>query len=145
VIRYRPALPFAPEPKPDFSGSWRLNLETSTFRGAAPRPLLVRIEHDEPVLTQVMHVVSASGAEQQMTFTYDTSGTESTHAIAGGDLRSRARWKGSELVIESELTTTGGTFRFEDHWSLSADGQTLRMAHVDDALAGQVAVLEKLP
>jgi hypothetical protein len=33
----------------------------------------------------------------------------------------------------------------QNHWSLSADGQTLRMAHLDDDLAGQIAVLEAAP
>jgi hypothetical protein len=33
--------------------------------------------------------------------------------------------------------------RVKDHWSLSDDGRTLTMAHRDDDLAGQVAVLER--
>jgi hypothetical protein len=138
-------LALAPQSKPDFSGHWRLNLEKSTFRGPAPRQILVKIEHREPTLVQSMLVVEADGGEQRLTFTYETTGAESSIAVAGGEGSCRAHWKDSELVIESELKTPKRTFHFRDHWSLSVDGQTLRMAHRDDDLAGQIAVLEKAP
>jgi hypothetical protein len=131
--------------KPDFSGLWRLNLEKSTFRGPLPKELLVRIEHREPHLTQTMLIVAADGVEQEQTFTYETTGRESTITTGLGDGQSRGHWNGSELVIDSVLNTPNRTFRFSDHWSLSSDGQTLRMAHRDDDLAGQVAVLERAP
>lgn len=139
------AFALAPPSTPDFSGLWRLNLEKSTFRGQAPKELLVKIQHSEPTLVQTMLVVAADGGERLLTFAYDTAGGESTNAVAGGEGQSRARWIGSELVIESELKTASRTLRFRDHWSLAPDGQILRMAHLDDDLAGQVAVLEKAP
>jgi hypothetical protein len=139
------AFALAPQSTPDFSGLWRLNLEKSTFRGQAPKESLVRIQHCEPTLVQTMLVVAADGGEQLLTFTYDTAGGESRNTVAGGEVQSRAHWSGSELVIESELRTPDRTFHFRDHWSLAADGQTFRMAHLDDDLAGQIAVLEKAP
>ncbi|HEY2905261.1 MAG TPA: hypothetical protein VGJ29_05120 [Vicinamibacterales bacterium] len=90
-----------------------------------------------------MLVVAADGGERLLTFTYDTADGESAHVGAGGEVQSRAHWSGSELVIESELKTPNRTFNFRDHWSLSTDGQILRMAHLDDDLAGQIAILEK--
>jgi hypothetical protein len=47
------------------------------------------------------------------------------------------------LVIESAMKVADREVRLRDHWSLSADGQTLTMAHPDDDLAGQTSVLEK--
>jgi hypothetical protein len=138
-------LAFAPQSKPDFSGLWQLSLEKSTFRGPAPKEILVQIDHREPTLVQSMHVVAADGGEQRLTFTYDTAGSESTITAAGGEGSCRAYWSDSELIIESELKTPSRTFHFRDHWSLSMDGQTLRMAHRDDDLDGQIAVLEKAP
>src|SRR5262249_21717555 len=129
----------------DFTGLWRLNLEKSTLHGQAPKELLMKIQHREPTLIQTMLVVAADGREQQQTCTYDTAGGESRHAMAAGEGQSCAHWSGSELVIESTLNTPTRTFHFKDHWSLSADGQTLRMAHRDDDLAGQSALLEKAP
>src|SRR5262245_4650245 len=128
---------------PDFSGMWRLILEKSTFRGPAPNEILVAIQHREPILTQTMLVVAADGGEQLWTFTFDTSGGDSTNTTTAGEVQSRAHWNGAELVIDSVLRTRGRTFHFSDHWSLSPDGQTLKMAHPDDDLAGQVAILEK--
>jgi len=132
-------------PTPDFSGLWRLNLDKSTFRGPAPKELLVKIEHREPTLIQTMLVVGADDNEQLLTFIYDTTGGESTIAVAGGEGQIRAHWRGSELIIETELKMPARTFHFKDDWSLSRDGQTLRMAHLDDDLAGQIAALEKAP
>ena len=128
---------------PDFSGLWRLNLDKSTFRGPAPKEVLVKIQHREPILVLTMLVIAADGAEQRLTFTYDTTGGESSISVAGGEGQTRAHWSGSQLIIESELKTPSRTFHFRDHWSVSADGKTLQMAHLDDDLAGQIAVLEK--
>jgi hypothetical protein len=133
---------FMGESKPDFSGWWVLNLDKSTFRAQPPKDILVKIQHREPKLIQTILVVTASG-EQQQTFTFDTGGVESTLSVAGGQGHSRAHWNGSELIIDSVLQAPSRMFNFSDHWSLSSDGQTLRMAHLDDDLAGQVAVLHR--
>src|SRR5262249_49198440 len=134
------------ESRPDFSGWWRLNLEKSTFRAQPADEILVRIHHQEPKLIQTILVVAASG-EQQQTFTFDTRGieAESSISVAGGQGRIRAHWNGAELVIETVLQGPNRRGHFADHWSLSSDGQTLRMAHIDDDLAGQVAVLARAP
>jgi hypothetical protein len=138
------AFAFAAQTRPDFSGVWQLNLTKSTLRGPAPKEILTKIQHREPILTQTILVVAADGGEQELTFTYDTTGTESTNVtMAGGEGQSRAHWNGAELVIDSVLRTSSRTFHFSDHWSLSADGQTLTMAHRDDDVAGQIAISER--
>jgi hypothetical protein len=137
------AFTLVPESKPDFSGLWRLNVERSTFQGPAPKELLMRIQHRQPTLIQTILVVAADAGEQQLTFTYDTTGGETRNATGAGEGQSRTHWSGSELVIESVMRAPNRTFHFKDHWSLSADGLTLRMAHLDDDLAGQIAVLER--
>jgi hypothetical protein len=124
---------------------WRLNLDKSTFPRQAPKEFLVKIQHREPTLTQTLLVVGADSGEPQLTLTYDTSGSETTNRAPGGEVQSRATWSGSELIIESVLKTPARTFHFVDHWTLSSDGQTLRMEHPDDDLAGQISVLEKAP
>jgi hypothetical protein len=139
------AFTLTPQSRPNFSGLWQLNPGESTFRGQAPKELLMKIQHRESTLVQTMLIVAADGGEQQQTFTYDTTGGESTNVVSGREGRSQVRWSDSELVIESEMKTPNRTFHFKDHWSLSADGRTLRMAHLDDDLAGQVAVFEKAP
>jgi len=139
------AFAFAAQGKPDFSGVWQLNVEKSTFRGQAPKEILVKIDDRDPNLTQTMLIVGADGREQQQTFTYTTDGRESAIKTPLGEGQSRAHWNGSELVIDSVLKTPNRTFHFSDHWSLSSDGRTLQMAHPDDDLAGQVSILERAP
>ncbi len=65
------------------------------------------------------------------------------NSVGAATARTRARWEGMELVIESWMKTSGREVHFKDHWSLSGDGRTLTMAHRDDDLAGQISVLEK--
>jgi hypothetical protein len=128
--------------RPDFSGVWELNFERSILRGPAPQRILMMIDHREPHLSQRIHYVDAGGAEQRVTFRYET-GAETTNSVGESIARTRARWEGLELVIESRLKTPERDFHFRDHWSLSDDGRTLTMAHRDDDLAGQITVLEK--
>ena len=87
-------------------------------------------------------MTNADGTEQRMTFRFET-GAETTNPIGGATARTRARWEGTELVIESWMKTPAREAYFKDHWSLSEDGRTLTMAHRDDDLAGQISVLEK--
>ena len=114
------------------------------MRGAAPARMRVKIKHTEPALVQMIVVSNAEGTESAQTFQMSTAG-ETTNSVGAATLRTRARWDGSELVIESWMPTPHREFHFKDHWSLSADGKTLTMAHCDDDLAGQIAVLERVP
>ena len=129
--------------RPDFSGVWQVNLEKSAFRGPAPRSIVITIDHRESAVTQIVLIVAADGREQQLTYVFETSGRETTNQTAQGSLQCRAHWNEDEMVVESVLTTPGRCFHFSDHWSLSGDGRTLQMAHLDDDLAGQVVILEK--
>jgi hypothetical protein len=129
--------------RPNFSGIWQLNIEKSTFRGRAPSQVLMKIEHAEPNLVQQILVTQADGTGSILVFTYVTTGEEVSQPQAGGSARSRARWEGAELVIESWGGQKDRELHFKDHWSLSSEGNTLTMTHRDDDLAGQVSMLEK--
>ena len=126
----------------DFTGVWELNLERSTLRGSAPKRIVMQIEHQEPRLVQQIRLTNADGVERRMTFAYEI-GAETTNSVGGTPARTSARWEGEELVIESRMMTPCREVYFKDHWSLSGDGHSLTMAHRDDDLAGQVAILEK--
>jgi hypothetical protein len=128
--------------RPDFTGVWEVNLKRSILRGSVAKRILMKIEHREPRLIQQILFARADGMEQRMTFTYET-GAETTNSVGEATVRTRARWEGMELVIESRMNTSGREAHFKDHWSLSDDGQTLTMAHRDDDLAGQISILEK--
>jgi hypothetical protein len=130
--------------RPDFTGLWRANLEKSTLRAPAPREIVLEIEHREPRLVQSLLVSEAAGSERRLTFEYTTDGQASVNFVSGTPCETRARWEGTELLIESWLKRADRELHFKDYWSLSADGRTLTMAHRDDDLDGQVSVLEKV-
>ena len=130
--------------RPDFTGVWELNLEMSRMLGSVPRAMLVRIDHQDPLLVQYVLVNGGDGVERRQTFRCE-AGAETTNLISGLDCRTRARWEGLELLIESWMKTPARDLHFVDYWSLSPDGSRLTMEHRDDDLAGQVAVLGRAP
>ena len=132
------------EPRPDFSGIWELNLEKSVLRGPAPKRILVRIQHREPDLVQQILITNADGSKQRMTAVFRT-GTASENLLLGTTMRTRARWEGRELLLESTMDTSRRPMHYKDYWSVSSDGRTLTMEHRDDDLAGQTSILERAP
>jgi hypothetical protein len=125
--------------KPDFSGTWRLNLKKSHLLGAPVAEVEMRIAHDEPDFVQDIKTVFADGRIALATFRGVSTGASFENTIGEHAVTSRAIWDGDTLVIESSFAGS----RLRDRWSLSSDGSELHMAHLDDALAGQIAVLER--
>ena len=103
------------------AGLWEVDLARSRLMGPPPRRVLMKIAHEGDELKHAMLVTRPDGTEQRAVATY------------------RPRPDGDRVVIE---TTYGGR-EFRDYWSLSDDGQTLTMAHLDDALAGQISILTR--
>ena len=127
---------------PDFSGVWEMNIARSALRGPTPKRVVAIIEHREPKIIQQLLITKVDGAEQQMTFRFATD-AETTNAIGDASGQTLAWWEGEELVVEFRMKTPSRDVCVKDHWSLSEDGQTLTMAHLDDDLAGQISVFER--
>ena len=124
----------------NFSGLWQANLSRSRMAGPAPSKIMVKIAHGEDVLTQEVVITRQNGEQNRQVVSFSMTDPESVTELRGVPLRIRVRWNGPEMVIES--TYSGTVFR--DYWSLSTDGQVLTMEHRDDAIAGQVTVLERV-
>jgi hypothetical protein len=127
--------------RPDFSGTWEADLARSRLLRAAPERMSVHIDHRDPKLIQTI-VITTNGEEQRLEFRFTTDGAESVNSLGG---TTRAHWCGDELEIESAITLGGRDLNFRDYWSLSPNGQILTMEHRDDELAGQIAVLLRMP
>ena len=127
----------------NFSGIWTADLERSKLIGPRPKALLAKISHSEPQLIVEMLITKPDGGEDRLLFRGLTSGEEVVNSVQGIDVRSRSRWVGSELLIESWMKVGERRGDFRDYWSLSSDGQTLKMEHRGDDLAGQITVLER--
>jgi hypothetical protein len=101
---------------------------------------MMKIAHGEDVLTQEVVITHQNGEQNHQAVSFSMTDPESTTELRGVPLKVRVQWNGPEMVIES--TYSGNVFR--DYWSLSDNGQVLTMEHRDDAIAGQVMVLERV-
>jgi len=127
----------------NFSGSWRTNLAKSKILFSPPRELVVQIDHAGDHLREEIIVLKEDGSKERAVFTCSTDGGEGQRTLNGRAIRGRSYWIGNELVIESWIELGNRELHFRDCWSLAENGQMLVMAHRDDALAGQVTVLER--
>jgi len=126
-------------------GTWNANLQRSKVIGPGPKEMRMRVTYAEPNLNVEMFITTQDGAHHRVPFRASTSGEEAVNSVLGQTWRSRLRWIGQELLIESWVKHENRELRFRDFWSLSPDGQTLTMEHRDDDLAGQLTILERQP
>src|SRR5713226_6378521 len=90
--------------KPNFSGTWKLNVAKSDFGPLpAPESRTDVIEHSDPNLKDV---VSAQGAQGKQDFTanYTTDGKEVTNKMGPREVKSTASWEGNNLVVNSKTS-----------------------------------------
>jgi hypothetical protein len=127
--------------QPNFSGLWQANLDKSHLSAPPPAKLMMKIAHGDDDLRQAVLVTRSDGTQERQVLTYSMTGAQSDIELRGLPLKLRVQWNGPEMVVEA----TYGERALRDYWSLSDDGLTLTMAHRDDALAGQMTVLERAP
>ena len=123
-----PLITVAAQQKPDFSGTWKLNVAKSDF-GALPGPQSRTdvITHKDPSLSDSVTVESEEG-KQQYTANYTTDGKEATNKIGTRDVKTAVKWSGSSLALSSKFTYEGADVAGESTWSLSADGKVLTIS-----------------
>ena len=113
------------QPKPDFSGTWKMNVAKSDF-GALPGPSSRTdvITHKEPSLTDDVTAEGAQG-KQQYTVKYTTDAKEVTNQMGPREVKSTMKWEGNNLVINSKFSYNDSEVTAQSNWALSADGKTL--------------------
>lgn len=127
------SLTFAAD-KPNFSGSWEIDVSKSDFGGSPPPDSFKRkIEHSEPSLILTDEQVSPLGAEKAVR-KYTTDGKEISYQWMGGDVKSTAHWDGNAMVIVGKVDVGGADIIVSGTLTLSADGKTLTES--DKILAG---------
>lgn len=132
--------------KPNFSGTWRMNVAKSDFGPLpAPESRTDVIEHSDPNLKDS---VSAQGAQgkQEFTANYTTDGKEVTNKIGPREVKSTASWEGNNLVVNSRTSFNDNDITIKSTWSLSEDGKILTQnAHFTSPMgeADQKVVFEK--
>jgi hypothetical protein len=101
--------------KPDFSGTWQLDLERTRF-GQVPQPkhLVIQFEHHEPQLRMITVATTAAG-ERRETLELTTDGKPQPFTLHGQPCTAAARWdqwSGARLVIEEICAGTTVNRRF---------------------------------
>ena len=119
----------APDTKPDFSGTWKLNVEKSNY-GPMPAPtsleqVIVHKDPDLTVTTKESRPEGDSNNEMKMT----TDGKESTNTLKTpqGDLpiKTVLAWEGPVLTSKSKFEIQGMEIGMNGKWTLSEDGKVL--------------------
>ena len=111
--------------KPDFTGTWKLNVAKSDFGMlGGPDSRTDVITHKEPSVTNNVTAEGAQG-KQQFTLKYTTDGKEATNQMGPREIKSTLKWEGSNLIITSKFNYNDSEVNAQTTWALSADGKTL--------------------
>lgn len=132
--------------KPNFSGTWKLNVSKSDF-GPIPAPdsQEQKINQEDPSM-KVNVAEKGQMGDLNFDLSYTTDGKECTNTVAGNEFKSVANWDGNDLVIDTKGSFDGNDFTAKDRWTLSEDGKTLTVQrHLASAMgeADQKVIFEK--
>jgi len=140
------AASLAAQDKPNFSGTWKLNVTKSDF-GVLP-PSNGRtdvIDHQEPSLKDSVSDDGAQG-QQNYTLSITTDGKEAINNPGGLEMKSIATWAANNLVVNAKLQFQGSDVSIKTTWALSDDGKTLtENVHLESAMGetDQKMIFEK--
>jgi hypothetical protein len=123
---------------PNFSGTWKVNISKSNFDPMpAPSSMVTKIQHAEPSLKMS---TTFSGEQGERTFdrTLTTDGAESTNQFGSMVIKSKCRWEGGALLIDSTASSDRGEFTVKEKWTLSEDGRTLTLVRIWSGPQGEM-------
>lgn len=129
----------AGQAKPNFGGTWKLNVEKSDpmggggagggGMGAGMAPAPTTITQTDAKLT-----IETKFGDQVRTTNYNLDGSESTNPGRNGDSKSKAHWDGASLVIE---TTSASGMTSKEVRSLSEDAKTMTVVTTRQGANGE--------
>jgi len=125
-------------PRPDFTGTWKLNRGESEFGFLlTPRLRVDTIEHAEPAIRIVTRQIDSNGdqtVERSLTI-----GGEPVEVVILNRVRHvSARWDGDELLLETRSVVSGTERLLEDRWSLDAERKRVTVTRVHHQPGGAV-------
>jgi hypothetical protein len=118
--------------KPNFSGTWNVDLAKSDFGPAPPPEILVAvIDHKEPNVKITITQKSAMGdVTSERTLT--TDGKENANKLrtmAGDqDATSTTTWSGKKLATATKMDMQGMAVAINETWELAENGKVLTIA-----------------
>ncbi|MGC9970905.1 MAG: hypothetical protein ABSE56_09970 [Bryobacteraceae bacterium] len=125
---------------PNFSGAWKANIAKCDF-GQMPAPTSAssKIDHQDPSLKLVATQVGDQG-ERTFEMNLSTDGAETTNQVGPLTFKSKAKWDGAALLVESKATTDDGDLTITDKWTLSEDGKTLTVTRSFSGPQGEMTI-----
>jgi hypothetical protein len=124
------AMTVTAQQKPDFSGEWKLNLQTSSLSPiVAPvaQSGVLRIEHHEPKFTAHQTIV-LDGKPFESNFELLSDGREVVADTGGRRIGSTLRWDGDALVFTMRIEGPGVQMTISFRYDLQDGGHRLRAA-----------------
>ncbi len=115
---------FADDAKPNFSGTWKMNVARSQPGAMAPDSRTDIIDHKDPAIKESISASSSQG-DWQMEISYTTDGKDAKNTIMGGDFTTKAHWEGNALIVDTKGSTDNGDMTVHGKYELSDDGKTL--------------------
>ena len=111
--------------RPNFSGSWKLDVEKSDF-GPMPKPERVDyvLAHKDPELN-VKSTAMTQGGEMSNEVKILTDGTEFTNELHGQQIKGTAKWEGGALVVTQKANMQGTEIVVVTRWTLAEDGKSI--------------------
>lgn len=135
------SVPALAQGKPDFSGTWVLDMAKSDMGQARSRTPAASMQKVTLVIKQTPSLFSTTRkvGDHSETATEKLDGSESVNkSPSGHDIRSTSRWVGSTLVTNSTMAMDAGNAESTFARSLSADGKELTIDTTTKSPGGTV-------
>ena len=135
--------PALAQAKPDFSGSWKLNVEKSDPMGGGGGGGMMRDAVTTITQTATELTVVTKFGENSRTATYKLDGTESVNpGMRGGETKTKAKFDGATLVLEHTRNMSGPNGDMQvtskEVRSLSEDGKTMTVVTTTQGPNGEM-------
>ena len=146
VFAFALALSSYAQTKPNFTGTWKLNVAKSEF-GMMPPPSSRTdvIEQTDGAIKDTVSAVNQQG-DLNYALVIKTDGTESAVKLGPRDAKISAIWAGPALVVSTKLDYDGNAIQIQSQWTLSPDGNTwTQVAHITSPMGemDQKQIFEK--
>lgn len=117
----------AQDAKPNFTGKWNLDTGKSDFGMLQPPESQTHVvDHKDPKLKITTSTKGPQG-ERTTERSHTTDGEENTNKQGNNEVKSRTKWDGKRLIIESKLEIQGNVIEIKDTWELADEGKALKI------------------
>ena len=116
------------EAKPDFSGTWVLDMDKSVLGRSSPPYDGVKLMINQSTETlEVTRIVSRKKKEfsQKLVYYFDGRGESNPEMIDQGFVRSKTGWNLNEILSQCFHSIGVVTIQSRDEWAVSKDGKSM--------------------